>query len=466
MNISSFLRLAGAVLTLQMVACASSAATDNGALANYTVLNSTQFGQSMARQFPASTTARAAVRATVPDLTRYFGAPPKLIAAYQDQNDQKSAYVFFSEQLAGQPVNGLAVLQVQDQGTTELIVYCQANAPKGELGKLLAQPSAAATQAAAPAATVQAAAVPVAAAPVSLHTYTFSDNTGSVGLADGWTCNAQDIAGASIAGPADQTISIDAGGQVLTPNGQTFRVQQMTRTLGNTPVGPYSPDPATALKNLFTAISQVMQRNGRPTSTVDQILQVQPVAVDPAVPDGHAAFIIFDSTKTTQGVSKKYRSAIQISVYTLNQGQDSWGYFATEMTAPQETFQQDYPVMLAQFNSLKENSEVIQKNGAQGLATMKSSFAQAAQQVGRQEAAMNQQLGDMNRQELASDRNFDNFDEIIRGTRTVVDTQTGQQADADLSNVNQVVDALNEGDPGRYKAIPLRDQSDPLPGQQ
>ena len=44
-----------------------------GALANYTILKSTDYGKSMTRNFPAQTTARQVVKATVPDLVAFFG---------------------------------------------------------------------------------------------------------------------------------------------------------------------------------------------------------------------------------------------------------------------------------------------------------------------------------------------------------------------------------------------------------
>ena len=55
------------------------------------------------------------------------------------------------------------------------------------------------------------------------------------------------------------------------------------------------------------------------------------------------------------------------------------------------------------------------------------------------------------------------FDEVIRGVRTVEDTQTGYRTSVDLGNVNQIVDKLNKHDPGRYIQIPLRDELAPLP---
>jgi hypothetical protein len=70
----------------------------------------------------------------------------------------------------------------------------------------------------------------------------------------------------------------------------------------------------------------------------------------------------------------------------------------------------------------------------------------------------------MARNSVIRSRSNDDFDEVIRGFRTVEDTNTGEKRSVDLGNVDQIVDNLNYYDPGRYKQIPLRDEADPLPG--
>jgi hypothetical protein len=65
------------------------------------------------------------------------------------------------------------------------------------------------------------------------------------------------------------------------------------------------------------------------------------------------------------------------------------------------------------------------------------------------------------RGENIQDRSFADFDEVIRGYRTVEDTRTGDRTSVDLGNVHDIVEKLNERDPGRYKEIPLRDEMYP-----
>jgi len=52
------------------------------------------------------------------------------------------------------------------------------------------------------------------------------------------------------------------------------------------------------------------------------------------------------------------------------------------------------------------------------------------------------------------------------GLRTVQDTRTGEQTQVYLPDVHNIVDAMNAQDPGRYKEIPLRDESHPLAGHE
>jgi hypothetical protein len=113
---------------------------------------------------------------------------------------------------------------------------------------------------------------------------------------------------------------------------------------------------------------------------------------------------------------------------------------------------QDFPVMQAIFNSPKENAAAI---NAKGAAERKQAD-QIVDRTRQMTAATDAAIDRMRRQQLQADRSFADVDEGIRGYRKVYDTQTGQEADVNLGDVNGVVNALNEADPGRYVQVPLR----------
>lgn len=339
------LSILGVCVSSVAVAIAGSATPEAGApqpgtgpLSNYTILKTTDFGKSMSRDFPAKVTAHDVVQATVPDLLAFFGEKPKLVGIYRDQKDKKSACVFFSETLSGKPVKDLSVIKVTDDATREWIVFCFADAPKGESRKLLSlhqpttQSAGQSTGAAGNAApnnptTTDPGATPAA---VKLQTYNFPDGTGSVGVPDDWTCESKTIGNCIVKGPADQTVGLDLSAIVDVPNGQSLRLLQMAHgNLANALVGPYSPDPATALKNLIEAINRIQKAKGGPITTVDEVVAQKPLAANPALPNAHTAIIELKTTRTTDGVTKKLHSVQQFSVYTFNGGQDTWCYYAS-----------------------------------------------------------------------------------------------------------------------------------------
>ena len=129
-----------------------------------------------------------------------------------------------------------------------------------------------------------AAALKAAIAAVPLTTYNFPDNTGSVGVAPGWATQAPTIAGATIAGPANQTVSYGLSAEVLTPDNWMVKTNEQTalnaRRMGgpapqpiNMLIAAYSADPVTALQNLLPAINRLSQTRGGPVSRLDRIVQ-------------------------------------------------------------------------------------------------------------------------------------------------------------------------------------------------
>jgi hypothetical protein len=250
-------------------------------------------------------------------------------------------------------------------------------------------------------------------------------------------------------------VGLDLSASVDVPSGRSVRFLRMAhQDPSKALIGPYSPDPATALKNLIEAVNRIARTNGGPTSTVDEIVSQKPIEPGAGAPNAHTAIIEMKSTRTTKGVAKQFHSVQRFTVYTMNGGQDTWNYFASQLLAPEETFKQDFPVMNAIFASLKENAAGIQSKAAAEQKQVDQIQAQTRQMT----AATDATIARMREQQYQSDRSFADVDEGIRGYRKVYDTRTGEEADVNLGDVNGVVNALNEADPGRYVQVPLRDE--------
>jgi hypothetical protein len=115
---------------------------------------------------------------------------------------------------------------------------------------------------------------------------------------------------------------------------------------------------------------------------------------------------------------------------------------------------QDFRVMNEILISVKENSAGIAAKGAAEQQQANQIVAQTNWMTAQTDAT----IAHMQQQQLESDRSFADVDEGIRGYRKVYDTQTSDEADVNLGDVNGVVNALNETDPGRYVQVPLRDE--------
>ena len=120
--------------------------------------------------------------------------------------------------------------------------------------------------------------------------------------------------------------------------------------------------------------------------------------------------------------------------------------------------------MLAIAKSWKLNDAVVQEHTQQNINASNQRFEAFEHSMKDKQDAFDSYLKSVQHNELIQERSNADFDEVIRGYRTVYDTESGNRSSADLGNVNEIVNSLNERDPGRYIQIPLRDEEFPLPG--
>jgi hypothetical protein len=513
--------LVAVVTPLSIIGCnktsppaAASTSTSTDAPIGYTVAVSTDSGKSLVTQKSNVTTVEAALLATLPDLAAYFDARPTIGSAYQDAHDPTSGGTTFGATLNGQPVRGLVSCKLHDGGASIAVVYGRTDAPKADWEKLM-KPPAQQASAAAPGAAAPAAALvpgtPAGGSPgVALTEYDYADGTGSVGLVNGWTTQGQSTLDPTvIVGPADQAVVLHNSVNVVTPDSQ--QVQQRQRLLDMqaqnaanfaqrgyqmpTPkplpplmVAPFT-DPVTAVQNMIPQFSKRSEFNNGPSLALDRIISSQDLPCQ--LPNGKRALISYAFTKTLNGESKAYRAQIVLVAAPL-QGNTAWMWFARySVQAPDATFDQDLPIMMAMVNSEKvDQDRTMQVANArnQQMQQMGQQMAAAAAQrqqasyeqfqrdqqtrfdIHEQQMAQTQAGYDAHNQQFRDDqlqrsRNAADFNESIIGTRTIYDTVTGQSGYANLTDVNGVVDSLNQAalDPNRFVQIPLRDQLYPLP---
>jgi hypothetical protein len=478
----------------------------------YSLAASTDLGKSLVTQKPNVASVQAALMSTFPDLETYFGNRPQIGSAYQDAHDSTAGGATFSAIYHNQPVRGIVSCKLHDGGAAVAVVFGRTDAPKSDWEKLMKPTPAAAPNGQAPAGAAPAA--PVASAPsIPLKEYDYADGTGSVGLADGWTTQSQSACDVTaIAGPADQLIVLHNSANVSTPDSMAVRQRQhllemqaqnaanYARMGMNLPapkplppllVAPFT-DPVTALQNMVPQFSKRSEFYNGPSVALDKILSSQDLPC--ALPNGKRALIDYTFTRTQNDESKLMRVQIVLVVAPVGQGDPpaAWMWFCAKgLQGPDATFDHDLPVMQAMADSEKPNQDRVmqgmqarnqqiqqfsQQMAAAANAQMQAQYRQFQQDqqtradIHQQQMAQTQAGYDAHNQQFANyewqrSRNAADFDESIIGTRTIYDTLTGESGYANLSDVNGVVDSLNQAalDPNRFVQIPLRDQLYPNP---
>jgi hypothetical protein len=486
---------------------APSTGASTDAPAGYNVVLALDSGKSLVTQKANVATVDAALLATFPDLAAYFGNQPTIGSAFQDAHDATIGGATFSATYSNQPIRGIVSCKLQNGGASVGVIFDRTDAPKSDWDKLMAPPAPQA--AAAPSAPAPAADSP--ASNVALTEYDFPDGTGSIGIAAGWTIKAQsEVSPGAIIGPAGQAIFLDNSVNVQTPDSPAVANQQRiaaqwaqmdanseARGLQPIPHKPLPPlmvapftDPATAVQNMMPSFSARSVFNNGPSLTFGRIISSQDTASP--LPNSKRAQIIYSYTQTNNGQSTPYRAQIVLVVAPIQNSTTTWMWFTPyAANAPDATFDQDLPVMMAMVNSNKINQakaiavgqannqalyqagqQMIAANNAQAQAinNMYKQDAETQQNIHDQQQAQVQAGYDAHNQQFAADqlqrsRSAADFDESILGTRTIYDTVTGQSGYANLTDVSGVVDSLNQAalDPNRFVQIPLRDQLYPLP---
>lgn len=434
-----------------------SLAPDKGQIpADYKVVTVTESGRRLVAHKANARSVQSVLAEAIRDFSKYFDAKPAINGAFAEARERRYGGASFTARFKGQAVKGTVFCNATDQGADVAVTYWRADAPAAEWTKLGGGVN-----------------VPGAdgASPLKTTIYSFPDGTGSIDLPNGWNTSSRTcIQGIHIEGPAGQMIAINQTYTVNTPDSFAVQTQiqlvNQARQMGFAPppaiemlIAPYT-EPVEAMKSLIPQISQMSYKRRGPTLKLDRILE-PPKSVQAAFPNGRAASVYFAITRETNGVAAHYRSAAQIETWSVGPG--AWCFTFTELAAPEASFETDLPVMHAILSSLKVNPDAMQRETGRAIQAMNRRFEVSQRLHAENQKAFEDYFQSQQRNSIIRDRSAIDFAEVIRGERTVEDTTTGGRRSVDLGNVDDIVDALNRSDPGRYIQIPLRDELAPLP---
>jgi hypothetical protein len=299
---------------------------------------------------------------------------------------------------------------------------------------------------------------------VRLRQLQFPDGTGTIGLAAGWQTNAATaIRGVTLAGPGGARVLLGNTLSILMPNNPA------ARTAGRQLVA-HPTMPADAVTVLGPQLSRASVMQGGPEMAFDNV--VQRSALRAWMPRDNAAMVSYGVTETTRlGGRKHFRAVARIETGP-SRTPGWWIMQITEARAPDATFDRDLPIMQAMMASLRIDGPAASAKIRANVQKQDKGFAARRSQIlGKRDAneRRRQQILDNNqrntdtranveRQSSSYQRNNDDAVEVLRGTREIEDTRTGERATVNLGYSDEIVDGLNRTDPDRYRQIRLRDQ--------
>lgn len=394
-----------------------------GAPGKLEVIQSTQSGQALFEAREGTRSAKALLIQSVADLSNYLGVKPAVVGGFADTKDLRGG-ASFTAKVRDHAIKGMIFVGVGEKGGAITVVFDSADAPMKNLAALAAavQPPA----------------------ELKWEDARLPDGSGTMRLPTGYRITGAVNGAVDVVGPAGQIIELGLAYPIWTPEQQrAFEQQQIAIGLRpsppTVPVAPMPRDAPSALAEMIPVFSRTIEASGGAPIKLEKIIEVIPA---PGMP-GAASYIHCITSQGKGDAAARYHSFALVSVSASAPGQ--WLYYTSYVVAPEATFAQDLPTMMQIWASWKVSDAVLKARLNKAMEDMKSTSKMMEQ-------------SNAYAQKVRHDSNAD-FDEVIRGYRTVEDTETGERHEANLGYVDKIVEKMNEhAGYERYKEIPLRDQ--------
>jgi hypothetical protein len=261
----------------------------------------------------------------------------------------------------------------------------------------------------------------------------FPDGSGRIKLPPGWKLDS--YKGWVIGNGPEGTINLGMSFPVGTDPG----IKQFHPTAL---VAPYT-DPVTAFVQVMPQVVAMMAAaSGQPAASLGVIRVVESAPVE-SFAGSTAAMLHAEYRIAPPGEAPRDAADISLVIIAPT-GAGQWMFYSSGVGCRRDEFARNLPILMEIWKSYQVAGWVSQERMAKAMQSLREA---------------NQILEDtMAERRRSQDRTFADWDEYIRGYRTVLDTVTGDRYDVDLGSSTEVVRRLNEAEgTDRYREIPLRD---------
>lgn len=414
---------------------AAPVSTPAAAPVGFRVAAETSTGRALIARLPNTRSAKAAVLAAERAVTPTFDAKPQLLAAVGDQNDRR-AVATFAASVKGAPVEGTIVAGVGDAGNASVsVIYDRKGATNRERSLL-------------------AAGLPAPMPEIRWESATLSDGSATVRIPSDWRLVSGQRAMCTLQGAEGQEINLGIAISAVTPDLGEYR-RRMAEQMGIPPqdqiIGNPN-DPVQAYVDIVSQMSRIAAKHGMPPTRVVTVVGSRAIANRNNWP---SAFVDCVMELEVAGAVQRHRAIAMVICSPAAGGQ--WMLHLSQMRAPVAVFDRDLPTMIEIWGGWGVSPEETKRRLDEAAASMRATteiLRRAREERAAHEAARKHAQQEQDRPDPNAD-----FDETIRGWRTVEDTLTGERKQVPLGDVDDIVQTLNEREGwGRYKGIPLRNE--------
>jgi hypothetical protein len=352
------------------------------------------------------------------DTARFFDGRPRVVAGIADARDQE-AEAAFRVSKGNVPLVGTAFAVIEGGTATVVLAFDTPNTFPQSFPRLLQIAGLSGGSGS-----------PCPPPARNWRTVPYFDGSGQMTLPEGWQLTA-----------AHQGMARGEGPHGIVESGITFsaisRAGAAQRAQFGLPTLVLVVDPTDVPSALVGVWTAVVRQGLIPPFRIRRVIETLPVPSQGTIPM-QAGFVHYEIEH--EGTVKRVLALVHMAALDAD-GQ--WVYFESHIIAPLTCFGQNLPTLFQIWTSAQVSPQEFQR---------------------RLDAAMSS-LHEAHEMHWQGMRNRSKRDDDMRaawrenniGVRTVEDTITGTQRPVDHGHSTELVNKLNEQEPGRYREVPLRE---------
>jgi len=375
----------------------------------------------------------------------HFGDKPQVGKFFHTQGSDSIATFFTlaDKSHGGGKIAGLVIVAMQGGQPTAAVIYDEAQR-FGTTANLMMKKLNEVWHTGPAKASASSAGSEGPAAP--LHQTAFPDNSGSIGLPEGWHITTGQQGTVRAAGPANEFLVIGMYVPVMDPNNpQQRQMMQMETQGGRIPLpgmyvaAPYGMEPF----KLLQTISAQLHAKQRQQPAAIELIDIQKQANNCNLINAHI--------DQHDGKGVMYSTIYMCVLQPFMPG--TYAVTINQVALSEAQLAKEKPTLHAIFQSYRTNDAVINAEAKQNIDNIHAIGERAKIQADAAHAAWDIHQQAYQNQQDSQDRNNQAFSNYLRDETVIQDSQRNERGTV----YNQYADALVKADPNRYQYVPTQD---------